>query len=96
MTEKLARALYLNGELQHEEEYRGRGMSNYDSTHAVIGTFSDFMEAIRLTVDELVNSALGCEDEESRKQLQAEYNELNLEQLASIRVDDLGLESIFY
>lgn len=94
MTQKLARALYLNGELQHEEEYRGRGMSN--STHAVVGTFSDFMEAIRLTVDELFASALACEDEESRKQLQAEYNELNLDQLASIRVDDLGLESIFY
>ena len=94
MTEKLARALYLNGELQHEEEYRGRGMSK--PTHAVIGTFNDFIESIRLTVDDLFNSALDCEDEESRKKVQSEYNELYLEQLASIRIDDLGLESIFY
>jgi len=94
MNENLARQLYVHGELQHEPEYFGRGMSK--PTHALIGSYSELFESITSLVDDLVTDALGCEDAEAKAQIREQYETLHLSGLSDLRVDNIGAEMIFY
>ena len=94
MNENLARQLYVHGELQHEPEYFGRGMSK--PTHALIGSYGDLFESLSSLVGDLVVDALGCEDDEAKSQIKAQYEELHLDSLSDLRVDNIGSELIFY
>lgn len=94
MNAQLARQLEIHGDLQLEPEYTGRGMIR--PTVAVIGSQSAFYEAIACLVDSLVNEALDCNTDEAKNNVRADYEELHLSSLASIRVDNIGSDLIFY
>jgi hypothetical protein len=94
MNKHLAHQLEIHGDLQLEPEYTGRGMSN--PTVAVVGSQQAFYEAIAGLVDDLVNAALVCTTDEDKNKLLADYEELCLSSLSSLRVDNLGNDLIFY
>lgn len=94
MHNQLANSLEFHGDLQLEPEYTGRGMSK--PTAAIVGSQSALYEAIVSLVDDLVNYALDCTSDEEKRKFRADYEELQLNSLSSIRVDDLGTEVIFY
>ena len=94
MYEKLALELYHNGELQLEPEYVGRGMSS--SCHALVGSYTEFMDSLTTLLDATVENALACETEQEKAEVRAAYNDLRLESLSSLRTDNLGNSIIFY
>lgn len=96
MNQKLARELHIQGDLTLDDDYQGRGMSK--STHALTGTFQDFMTALGSLTEELTTEALDCENTpEARAEFLKNMDELNLPSLGSICIDNMGKdEYVFY
>ena len=94
MHEQLAIQLHMVSALMHEPAYSGRNMTA--PCHAVVGTETEFLEAITYLADDLIHKALQCSTEEEKTELLSYYESLRFNSIPSVRTDNLGVENIYY
>lgn len=95
MNKKLAEALHLHGDMEIDHDYCGRGMSK--PTTALVGTDGELLESIGNLFESMMDEALAAGTNEAEiERLRQEVEDLGIPNLGGIRVDNLGMQYVYY